>query len=112
MTSAEIEIWHNPRCTKSRQALAWLTERGHQPQVRLYLQDAPTLDDLRAALAALGRPAADLLRPDGKALRTEADETILSALAENPALIERPVVFHGGRADIARPTEALESLFG
>ena len=105
------EIWHNPRCTKSRHALAWLTERGHQPRVRQYLQDAPTLDELRAALTALGRPAADLLRPDGKALRDQPEETILTALAENPALIERPVVFHAGRAVIARPTEALETLF-
>ena len=105
------EIWHNPRCSKSRAALAWLTERGHPVQVRLYLQDPPTDAQIRAALTALNRPAADLLRPEGKALRAAPDDQIIAALVETPALIERPVVLHQGRAVIARPTEVLETLF-
>ena len=106
-----VEIWHNPRCSKSRQALARLQDRGLTPQVRLYLADPPSEGELRDMLAALALPAAALLRPEAAALRHAAEGAILTALAANPAWIERPVVRHGARAVIARPTEALDTLF-
>ena len=107
-----VDIWHNPRCSKSRLALAWLQDRGIEPEVRLYLKNAPTEADLRSMMAALGRPAADMLRAkEGAALKSESEDAILSAMASDPALIERPVIRKGNRAVIARPTEALESLF-
>lgn len=107
-----VEIWHNPRCSKSRLALAWLQEHGINPDIRLYLKDAPSEAELRAMLAALGRPAAELLRAkEGAALKGLPEEAILSAMASDPALIERPVIRKGDRAVIARPTEALETLF-
>lgn len=106
-----VEIWHNPRCSKSRAALDWLRARGIEPRVRLYLSDPPAEADLRAMLAALRLPAAALLRKDGAALGTLPDGEIIAAMAGTPALIERPVVRFGARAVIARPTETLSGLF-
>ncbi len=109
-------IWHNPRCSKSRETLALLHARGIAPEVRLYLQDAPTGAEIRAALAALGRPAADLVRRGEPAFRDlgldGADEDrLIAALAAHPALIERPLVLHAGRAALGRPPEAVLALF-
>ena len=101
-----VEIWHNPRCGKSRAALAWLEARGIAARVRLYLVEAPGLDELREMQAALGLPAAAMLRKEGAALREAPETAILAALAETPALIERPIVRRGSRAVIARPDTA------
>lgn len=106
-----VEIWHNPRCGKSRAALAWLEARGIQARVRLCLQDPPSEAELRAMLAALGEPAKALLRPEASGLGLLPEAEIIAALAADPAKIERPVVRDGGKAVIARPTERLETLF-
>ena len=112
-----VTIWHNPRCTKSRQTLALLQARGIEPDVRLYLQDAPSEAELRLALEHLGRSAAELIRT-GEAEYREAglgkdsnDADLLTAMVQFPKLIERPVVFAGGRAAIGRPPEAVLDLF-
>ena len=110
-------IWHNPRCSKSRQTLALLEENGHAPDVRLYLQDAPSVDELRAALAALGGRAIDMMRPKEAAFaemglsRSDDDATLIAAMAKQPKLIERPIVFVETRAAIGRPPEAVLGLF-
>lgn len=110
-------IWHNPRCSKSRETLALLHARGIVPEVRLYLQDPPTEAELRAALAALGRPAAGLVRR-GEALfrdlglATAGEDRLIAAMAAHPALIERPLVLHGDKAALGRPPEAVLALFG
>jgi arsenate reductase len=108
--SDTIEIWHNPRCSKSRAALAYLEDRGVTPEVRLYLKDAPSTDEIAAMLAALALPAADLLRKDGKALRDRPEAEIIAAMVAEPALIERPVIRKGAKAVIGRPTEAIDRL--
>lgn len=111
------EIWHNPRCSKSRQTLALLTDRGIDPAIRLYLQDPPCEAEIRAVLAALGIPARGLLRTGEPlftelGLRTDMDEaSLVSAMAAHPALIERPLVVHGTRAALGRPPEAVLDLF-
>ena len=105
-----LTIWHNPRCTKSRQALAYLEEKGLAPEVRLYLKDAPSEAEIREMLAALGLKAADLLRKEGAALKSESEETILAAMVTDPSLIERPVIRKGDKAVIGRPTEAIDRL--
>lgn len=105
-----VELWHNPRCSKSRAALAHLQAKGIEPEVRLYLKDAPSLEDLRAMLTALGLPAATLLRPEGAALKGQDESTILAAMVEDPSLIERPVIRNGARAVIGRPTEAIDGI--
>ncbi len=110
MAVSSIEIWHNPRCSKSRAALAQIEARGIVPQVRLYLTDPPDEPALRAMLAALGLPAAALLRPEGKALKHRPETEIIAALLADPKLIERPVVRRGARAVIGRPAEAVAAL--
>jgi arsenate reductase len=109
-------IWHNPRCSKSRQALALLEERGVEVEVRRYLEDAPSLDELRSVKAALGVPAIDMTRT-GEALfrelglsRDADDETLLAAMATHPILIERPILLRDGKAVIGRPPEAVLDL--
>ena len=106
-----VILWHNPRCSKSRAALALLESRGLTPQVRLYLKDPPSAEDITDMLKALDLPAASLLRPDGAALQGQPEAVIIAAMVETPALIERPVVRVGDKAIIGRPTGAIDSLF-
>ena len=111
-------IWHNPRCSKSRDTLALLEAEGIAPEVRLYLKDAPSKVEIMGALDKLGIPAADLVRTGEKRFRelgltrdTDA-ETLIAAMAAHPILIERPVVFHDGKAAIGRPPRAVLEIFG
>ncbi len=104
-------IYHNPRCSKSRQALAMLEERGIEPEVVEYLKTPPTRAELKALLAKLGLKPAQVVRT-GEELYKEkyrgrelTDEQWLDALVENPVLLERPIVVKGGRAVIGRPPE-------
>lgn len=120
MSTPETEIWHNPRCSKSRAAVAHLDAAGIEYSVRRYLDEPPTVAELRAALDRLGaqpwdiaRPGEDIAKELGMAEwgRTEADrDHWLEALAEHPRLIQRPLVFTAGRAIIARDANALDSL--
>jgi len=111
----DLTIWHNPRCTKSRQTLAILEERGLAPKIRLYLQDPPSEAEIRTILAALGLPAQKLLRRGEAPFKdlglASADEaTVIAAMAAHPILIERPIVFHGKRAALGRPPENVLSI--
>jgi arsenate reductase len=111
-----VTIWHNPRCSKSRETLALLHARGVTPEIRLYLQDPPDLAELKAVLAMLAAPAATLARSKDAgfiALGLSADmpdSTLLAALAAHPALIERPLVIAGNKAILGRPPEAVLSI--
>lgn len=110
-------IYHNPRCSKSRQTLALLTERGIELPVIEYLKTPPTVDALREICRALGRSPAEIVRrKDMAALGLDpdaprSDEQWLALLAEHPKLIERPIVVYRGRAAIGRPPEAVLTLF-
>jgi len=107
------EIWHNPRCSKSRQTLALLEERGITPVVRLYLDDAPDATTLREVAQKLGKTAVEMMRVKEALFKelglskSNSDETLFKAMAENPKLIERPVVLHNGKAAMGRPPEAV-----
>jgi len=112
-----ITIWHHPRCSKSRQTLALIEESGRDITIRKYQKDPPTADELRAALKILELDAIDIIRTGESVFKTlgltrQTDtETLIAAMAENPVLIERPIVFANGRAAIGRPPEnALEIL--
>ena len=111
-----ITIWHNPRCGKSREALKLLESEGIEPEVVKYLDDTPDETRIRAVLAMLGIGARDLMRtkePIYKelGLKTVTDEdTLITAMAEHPKLIERPVVIKGGKAVIGRPAEKVIEL--
>lgn len=105
-----ITIWHNPRCSKSRETLALLNEKGITPEVRLYLDDVPTADELRSALATLGLTAGELVRRKEALfkdlnLAEASDDQLIDAMVANPKLIERPIVFANGRAALGRPPE-------
>ena len=109
----ETVIYHNPRCSKSRQTLALLTERGVAPSVIEYLKTPPTEAEIRALLDALGCEPRDLMRTKESVyrdlgLKDETDpDALIRAMAENPILIERPIVTRGGKAAIGRPPESV-----
>ena len=107
----EVTIWHNPRCTKSRQTLALIEEKGITPTIRKYLEDAPSEAEIRATLDRLGVAPIDMMRT-GETVFREAglgrdsdDATLIAAMESSPILIERPILIAGGRAVIARPPE-------
>jgi len=112
-----VTIWHNPKCSKSRQALALLKERGIEPSVRLYLEDAPTALELLEVVKQLGAADVRALVRKKEALHAElgvADlslDAVAETLSEHPRLIERPVVITSRGARIGRPTEAILELF-
>lgn len=109
----DVTIWHNPRCSKSRQTLALLEEKGVAPTVRKYLEDAPSETEIRGALAALGLKAIDMMRTkeaefkDQDLSRDSSEDLLIAAMARAPKLIERPIVFTDTRARIGRPPEAV-----
>ncbi|HEX9179430.1 MAG TPA: arsenate reductase (glutaredoxin) [Burkholderiales bacterium] len=109
-------IYHNPRCSKSRQVLALLEGRGIEPEIVEYLKTPPTREELKALLAKLGMKPEQLVRT-GEELYKEkyrgrdlSDAQWLDALTENPILLERPIVVSGGRAVIGRPPEKVLEL--
>ena len=109
-----IEIFHNPRCSKSRATLALLEERGYKPTIRLYLEEPPDGAELRAILKKLGIGARDLVRKGEAEYRElglsdpSLDEAaLIAAMAAHPRLIERPIVITGRRAAIGRPPESV-----
>ena len=117
MSEPSVTVWHNPRCSKSRGALALLAERGVDPEVVRYLDTAPSRAELVDVLRRLGSEDPLVITRTGEARYRElglagADrDTVLNALAANPILIERPIVLVGDRAVVARPPErALELL--
>ena len=110
-------LYHNPNCTKSRGALELLQERGITLDVVRYLDQAPSIDELRELVAMLGTGARSLLRtgePEyaelGLADPALDDEALLAAMHAHPRLIERPVFVHDGRAVIGRPVERVLEL--
>lgn len=114
---SNIRILHNPRCSKSRQTLAILEERGISPQIVLYLEDTPQADELSDILQKLGISARDLLRKgeeDYKALNLAnkdlSESDLIKAMASHPKLIERPIVVKGSKAIIGRPPEQVLEL--
>jgi len=111
-----ITYWHNPRCSKSRAGLALLEEGGAEVEVRLYLKDAPSLEEIKSVHTALGASVIDMMRTGEKTFKDQglskdsSDADLLAAMAAHPILIERPIAIKGTRAVIGRPTKAIESL--
>lgn len=114
---ADVVIWHNPRCSKSRETLALLKARGVEPQIIDYLEHPPTADEILAAATALGGGVRAMIRTKEDAYaalgleNAAIGETALSAaMSKSPVLIERPIVFAGGKARIGRPPESVLEL--
>ena len=106
------EIYHNPRCSKSRQTLELIRERGIEPEIHEYLKTPPDRATLERLLDQLGLEPRDLMRrkePEYKALGLDdpalARDRLIQAMIEHPRLIERPIVVSGGKAVLGRPPE-------
>jgi arsenate reductase len=110
-------IYHNPRCSKSRQTLQLLEENNIQPIIRMYLQDTPSIEELQALLAQLQISPLELMRTKEDIYKElglnkeSSDEERLQAMHNNPKLIERPIVIHNNKAIIGRPPESVLALF-
>ncbi len=112
----DVTFYHNPRCSKSRSALALLQERGVVPRIVEYLQQPPSRDTLAEVIRLLKVKPENLVRK-GEAIYREqykdkhlTDEQWIDALAQHPILIERPIAVRGNRAVIGRPPEAVLDL--
>ena len=105
-----MTLWHNPRCSKSRQALKLLEEAGHMPKLRLYLKEPPTADELTELLRKLGKSPSEIIRKGErvfkeKSLKDASEYKLLAAMVADPILIERPVLINEDRAIVGRPPE-------
>jgi len=107
-----VTIYHNPRCSKSRQALELLRQRGIEPQIVEYLKNPPDKKRLEHLLGLLGMEPRELMRKKEKAYKELGlddenlkREALIAAIVEHPKLMERPVVVAGDRAALGRPPE-------
>ena len=113
---SEYTIYHNPRCSKSRNTLALLQEKGIEPDIVLYLETNPDADEIAELLGKLGIAASQLVRRGEDAYRdcglsaASSDADLLAAMASQPKLIERPIVVRGDRAVLGRPPENVLEL--
>ena len=114
---SEYTIYHNPRCSKSRQTLELLKEKGIEPAVVLYLEETPSAPELAELSEKLGMSVREMLRTGEDAYKehnlkdeTLSDEALLDAMAAFPKLIQRPIVVKGERAVMGRPPENVLEL--
>jgi len=113
---SKVTIWHNPRCSKSRNAVAFLEEQGVDMEVVKYLETPPSRAQLTAVLDMLGLSARGLMRTKEDiykelGIKDITDEdTLIGLMVANPKLIERPIVIKEGKAAIGRPIENIVDL--
>jgi arsenate reductase len=114
ITMTAIQILHNPRCSKSRQTLALLEEKGIAPEIIKYLDTPPSASELKTILTKLGFSARELLRKgeeDYKKLNLKdpdlSEQALIEAMVNHPKLIERPIVIHNDKARVGRPPESV-----
>ena len=113
-----IKVYHNPRCRKSREALAYLEEKGIAFEVRHYMKDEESMtpSELEEVLDALNMDALDLVRKNEALWKEEyrdlelGEDEIILAMIENPRLMERPIILNGDKAVVARPAEKAEEV--
>ena len=109
-----LTIYHNPRCSKSRQTLSLLQDQGLEPEIVLYLETPANSETLTLLLKQLGLDARQLLRRGEQEYKDQnladtslSEQQLIAAMAKYPKLIERPIVVNGQRAAIGRPPEAV-----
>ncbi|CAH0992584.1 putative protein YfgD [Sinobacterium norvegicum] len=112
-------IYHNPRCSKSRQTLAILQDNGVEPEVVLYLEQPPSESELTTIIRQLGITPRQLLRKGEEAFKENnlkddslTDQQLIAAMVQFPKLIERPIVIVGEQAVLGRPPENVLTLIG
>ena len=108
----DYTLFHNPRCSKSRQTLALLEDNGIQPAIVKYLDDTPDAATLKTLVKKLGLPSAhDLVRNKEADYKTaglsaeSSDDEVIAAMVQYPKLIERPILVRGNKAVLGRPPE-------
>lgn len=112
-----LKIYHNPRCTKSRETLKLIEAEGIPFQVIEYLNETPTKKELQEVLSKLNMKPFDIVRTGEQIFKddfkgkTFTDAEWLDILVKNPKLIERPIVFDDKKAVIGRPPENVSELF-
>jgi len=115
---ADYTIYHNPRCSKSRNTLALLQSSGVEPEIVLYLETPPTARQLRELIRKLGISAAELVRRGEEEFKScglgkeSSEAELIEAMTSHPRLIERPIVVKGRRAVLGRPPENVLQLIG
>ena len=114
---SSFTIYHNPRCSKSRQTLALLNERGIEPEIIEYLKWPLSFDDLKSLQQKLDVPAVAMIRSKEQAFENlglnaapQSRDALLKAIAVQPILLERPIVVGGNQAVIGRPPENVMEL--
>ena len=113
---ANVQIWHNPRCSKSRNAVALLEENGVDAEVVKYLDTPPSRAELIAVLDMLGLSAKGLMRNKEDIYKElgindiHDEDVLISLMLANPKLIERPIVIKDGKAAIGRPIENIMEI--
>lgn len=111
-----IQIYHNPRCGKSRNCLAFLDESDQEYEIIPYLTETPTFDELKELLEKLNLQPIELVRVKEKIWienykeKTMSDSQIIQAMVDNPILIERPIVIKDGKAIIGRDVDKVASF--
>lgn len=116
--AAAVTIWHNPHCSKSRETLALLRDKGVEPIVREYLKEPPSKKEIETLLDQLGVEPRALVRDgeaefksSGKKAAMLTRKDTVELIAKHPILLQRPVVVSGGgRAAIGRPPQAVLSI--
>lgn len=109
-----VTIYHNPRCSKSRKTLQLLEDEGIEAEIVEYLKTPPDAKTLKDIVKKLGISARDLMRKGESVYKEQGlnddslkDEDLISAMVENPILIERPIVLANKKAKIGRPPESV-----
>lgn len=110
-----VTIYHNPRCSKSRQTLALIEEKGMSPEVVEYLENPPSQAKLKAIISAMGVSPKDIIRKkeakeEGVDAGALSDAALIKAMTEHPRIIERPIVVSGEKAAMGRPPENVLSI--
>lgn len=114
---AEMIIYHNPRCGKSRTTLQLIREKGIEPQIIEYLKEVPSKEEIKSLLQKLGCTPEEIIRK-GESVYKEnfkgksfSENEWIDILHANPILIERPIVVSGKKAILGRPPENVNELF-
>ena len=110
-----LTLWHNPRCSKSREAMKLLDDKGVAYAIRLYLKEPPSAEEVMGLANRIGKPVSEIVRTKEKTYRdlglAKADDAALAmAIAEHPILLERPILDDGMRAIMGRPPEDILTL--
>lgn len=112
-----VKIYHNPRCSKSRQTLELLTQRGIKPEIIEYLKTPPTRADIQSIAKMLGvnsvrefMRTSESIYKELNLAKVEDESKLVTAIVENPKLLERPIVINGKKAAIGRPPESVLAI--